>query len=111
MCLPPGHRYTFPGLAMGSCLACHTTPLQLTAHSPTPTPRLLPSRAQVHLPGPGHGRRLACNAPPDLCILMPMIASLALHRYIFPGLAMGAFLARGNIVTDGMLMGAAESLS
>lgn len=42
---------------------------------------------------------------------MPMIASLALHRYIFPGLAMGAFLARGNIVTDGMLMGAAESLS
>lgn len=26
------------------------------------------------------------------------------RRYIFPGLAMGALLARGNIVTDNMLM-------
>lgn len=59
------------------------------------------------------GRAIFASGSPQPDVVVngkSCLANQANNMYVFPGLAMAAFLSKGNKVTDGMIMAAAETV-
>lgn len=88
---------------------CNEQPIIMPMSNPTSKMECLHAETQEAC----QGRAIyACGSPqPDIVYNgKTYIASQANNMYIFPGVALGSFLSWGNIITDRMLMTAAESL-